>query len=73
MRKFLLISTLIFIFFSVGCSKDSLNIINNDEGTIIQKTDNRAFTDEELEEIYDNIDYENSAISVDGKVIYIYK
>lgn len=73
MKKYLFILTLVFISFSVGCQKDNLNITDNDEYTIIQKADKEAFTNEELNEIYESMDYENSAVSVDGKEIYIYK
>lgn len=56
----------------IGCKENNLTYIKTEDEIQIYKQDNTEFTDKELEELFEDISFENSAVSVDGKTVYIY-
>lgn len=71
-RRMFIYTLFIFTICLVGCSK-TYNIKNNSGETIITKCNNKPFTEDEIDEVYKNMDYNKTAISIDGKEIIIYK
>ena len=72
MRK-IIIGLIFCIALSViGCEENNLTYIKKEGEIQIIKADNTEFTDKELDELFEDINFENSAVSVDGKTVYVY-
>ena len=72
MRK-VIIGLIVCIALSmIGCEENNLTYIKTEGEIKISKQDNTEFTDKELEELFEDVNFENSAVSVDGKTVYVY-
>lgn len=72
MRKVIIGLMFCMILSVIGCEENSLTYIKKEGEIQIIKADNTEFTDKELDELFEDIDFENSAVSVDGKTVYVY-
>lgn len=72
MRKVIIGLMFCMILSVIGCEENSLTYIKKEGEIQIIKADNTEFTDKELDELFEDINFENSAVSVDGKTVYVY-
>ena len=72
MRKVIIGLMFCMILSVIGCEENSLTYIKKEGEIQIIKADNTEFTDKELDELFEDIGFENSAVSVDGKTVYVY-
>lgn len=72
MRKVIIGLMFCMVLSVIGCEENSLTYIKKEGEIQIIKADNTEFTDKELDELFEDINFENSAVSVDGKTVYVY-
>ena len=72
MRKIIIGLIFCVVLSMIGCEENDLTYIKTEGEIKISKQDNTEFTDKELDELFEDIGFENSAVSVDGKTVYVY-
>lgn len=72
MRKVIIGLMFCIVLSILGCEENSLIYIKKEGEIQITKVNDTEFTDKELEELFEKINFENSAVSVDGKTVYVY-